>query len=108
MGLIVRHLLKLLGWPSHSNPYLSEVSKTIESLPCKDRTKWFWGGLLHFFLVGVGLALLFSLRHASVTHSSREIIALFVAAMWTWLGPVLTWYYERHTLPEFERQCKHI
>src|SRR5947209_4418448 len=108
MGLLIRLLLKVLGRPWTSNPYLSEVSKTIELLSCRDGTKWFWGGLLHFFLVGIGLGLLFSLRHTSITHSWREIIALVVAAMWTWLGPVLIWYYERHTLPAFEAQCKHI
>jgi uncharacterized Tic20 family protein len=108
MGTLFRLLFRLFGRTSTTDLYLSEVSKTIESLPCPDRTRWFWGGLLHCLPVAAGIVVLFSLRHSAVTHPLREVIALLLAAIWSWLGPVLIWYYERHTLPAFERQCRRI
>lgn len=108
MGTLFRLLLKLFGANVRTDAHLSEVSKTIESLPGAKRAKWFWGGLLHFFPVVLVLLLLFTLRTSEIRHSGKDIIALLLAATWAWLGPVLIWYYEKVTLPRFAKSCRAI
>lgn len=108
MGTLFRLLLKLCGRNVFAVARLSEVSKTVESLPGPKRVKWFWGGLLHIFPVALVLVLLFGLRASEIRHSAREVIALLLASAWAWLGPVLIWYYEKVTLPRFAQNCRAV
>lgn len=108
MGTLFRLFLTLLGANVRTNAHLSEVSKTIESLPGPKGTRWFWGGLLHFFPVLLVLILLFTFRASEIRHSGKDVVALLLAATWAWLGPVLIWYYEKVTLPRFAKSCRAI
>lgn len=108
MGTLVRLLLRIFGIEVRVAGHLSEVSKTIDSLPGPKRDKWFWGGLLHFIPVAVALGLLFSFRASQIQSTARENIALLLAAAWAWLGPTLIWYYENITLLRFARNCRAV
>jgi hypothetical protein len=108
MGTILRILIALMGGKDFSRAYLSDVSKTISYLPVPNGTRWFWGGALHLLPVVLVLAFVFLFRSPEITHSKKEIITLFLAATWVWIGPVLIWYYERYVLPQFARDCKKI
>jgi hypothetical protein len=108
MGLLLRLVLKALGFHLPVKSYLSEVSRTIESLPCPKNSRWFWGGLLHLGPVLGVIGIILYVRSADVTHSFKEKLALLLAASWVGVGPALIWYYERCILPQFAWDCRHI
>jgi hypothetical protein len=63
---------------------------------------------MHVLPVLIVLIFLFLCRSTKFTHSPREIIALLLASLWAWVGPILIWDYERYVLPQFARDCKGV
>ncbi len=108
MGTLIRLLLRYSGYDVQVPAYLSVVSKTIEAMPSRKSRKWLFGGFLHLAPVLVGLYLLLVVRKFSITHGTREVTALLIAASWAWVGPCLIWYYERYTLPVFHKYCRRL
>lgn len=108
MGLLLRLVLQALGFHLRIKSYLSEVSRTIDALPCPKNHRWFWGGLLHLAPVIAVIGVVLYVRSPDVTHSLKEKLALLLAASWVSVGPALIWYYERCILPQFAWDCHRI
>lgn len=108
MGNIIRWLAAALGAPVRTRIYFTEVTKTIDSLPARETTRWIWGGLLHIAPVLVVIGLLLWVRSNRIAQSKEELATLFLAASWVFVGPALIWFYERYTLPEFDLKSRHV
>jgi len=84
------------------------VSKTFESLPVSAGTRWLWGGVLHIIPVVAVLIYLALWRSTAWQDDPKAMLALILSCSWVWLGPTLIWYYEIHTLPQFDKEAKKI
>ena len=56
----------------------------------------FYGGIFYVVLTSYLLS-----RRSCISHSAGTILLVYIAALWTWIGPLLIWRYEHITSIRF-------
>lgn len=90
-----------MGSINRADQNLSFVSKFIEATPFKNKLS------SSFLLIGVPLYIIFSLylylRHHLIKISTIEVIFVYIALSWAWIGPYLISHYEKKALSSVKK-----